>query len=190
MLNRLDLFGIGVEVGVFRGEFAKIILERWRGDLLALVDPWQNLPNYKDSWNLPDGDMEANYRITIEAMRPFTHRVKLLRMNSLEAAKRFSDESCDFVYIDANHSYDSVRLDLAAWYPKVRKGGLFGGHDYFNAIADENLEPIRNDSSSELSPAVLSSYGVKAAVDEFASRQQVQIAITDEDEPTWYFRKR
>jgi hypothetical protein len=40
--------------------------------------------------------------------------------------------SLDYVYIDADHSYKSVQEDLIAWYPKVKVGGLFAGHDWWN----------------------------------------------------------
>jgi hypothetical protein len=30
-----------------------------------------------------------------------------------------ADEGLDFVYLDAGHSYGSVKADLEAWYPKL-----------------------------------------------------------------------
>jgi hypothetical protein len=54
---------------------------------------------------------------------------KSIRSHSWEAADRFNDESCYFVFIDADHSYESVLKDLNAWYPKVKSNGIFGGHD-------------------------------------------------------------
>ena len=42
----------------------------------------------------------------------------------------FVDESVRFVFIDADHSYDAVLSDLKEWWPKLRKGGIFAGHDY------------------------------------------------------------
>lgn len=48
---------------------------------------------------------------------------------SVAAAQRFTDASVDLVWIDADHSYEAVRDDIAAWRPKVRAGGIIGGDD-------------------------------------------------------------
>jgi hypothetical protein len=47
-----------------------------------------------------------------------------------KAASRFEDNSVDFVFIDADHEYESVKKDISAWYPKVRSGGVIAGHDF------------------------------------------------------------
>jgi len=51
---------------------------------------------------------------------------------SEEAVKQFDDEYFDFVYIDADHSYEEVTKDMEMWYFKVRDGGMIAGHDYVN----------------------------------------------------------
>jgi predicted O-methyltransferase YrrM len=51
-------------------------------------------------------------------------------LDSLEASKLYEDESLDYVFIDAAHDYKSVKKDITAWLPKVKKGGILSGDDY------------------------------------------------------------
>ncbi len=59
----------------------------------------------------------------------FHGRAKLIREKSWIAADQFDDKSIDLVYVDGDHTYEGVAKDLAAWYPKVRKGGIICGDD-------------------------------------------------------------
>ena len=49
---------------------------------------------------------------------------------SVDGAKLFDDSSVDLVFIDANHTYEHVKEDIEAWYPKIRDGGILSGHDF------------------------------------------------------------
>ena len=60
----------------------------------------------------------------------FPDRAELLVMTTHEAAAHVPDGSLDFVFIDADHSYEAVADDISCWRPKVRVGGWLGGHDY------------------------------------------------------------
>ena len=70
----------------------------------------------------------------------------LIRKSSLDAASDFEDGSLDFVYIDANHAFEYVVADIAAWTPKVRDGGVVSGHDYihryFPSVALHVIEAV------------------------------------------------
>lgn len=57
-------------------------------------------------------------------------RVTFLHGESTRCAQGFADESIDLVFIDADHSEQAVAADLAAWTPKVKRGGVIAGHDY------------------------------------------------------------
>jgi predicted O-methyltransferase YrrM len=39
-------------------------------------------------------------------------------------------EKFSFIFIDANHEYESVKKDLNNYYAKLNEGGIFAGHDY------------------------------------------------------------
>jgi predicted O-methyltransferase YrrM len=56
--------------------------------------------------------------------------IRFVRGYSDEVARRFENESFDLVFIDADHTEEWVSRDLAAWMPKVKRGGVIAGHDY------------------------------------------------------------
>lgn len=129
---------VGVEVGVFAGDLSKRLL--LRPDLkLTMVDSWEE--HGVDSEYAKSGDFhgvlsrsaqDSYYKHTMEVTRFAGERAVILRKSSIEAAKDFEDGSLDFVFLDADHTYEAVRADIAAWYPKVKRGGLLCGHDYAN----------------------------------------------------------
>lgn len=134
-LNANNLVGEGVEIGVQEGENAENILALWQGRTLHLVDPWIKWPEmmYQDRTN--DIDFEAALAKTRERMGKFGERARIHRLPSAAASRMFGrgqEAWFDFVYLDGNHSYDSVVEDLKNWYPLVAPGGLIGGHDYLN----------------------------------------------------------
>jgi predicted O-methyltransferase YrrM len=51
-----------------------------------------------------------------------------LRGLSQEVGRRF-DLPIDFLFIDADHSYEAVKADWSLWFPKVKKGGYIALHD-------------------------------------------------------------
>ena len=59
------------------------------------------------------------------------HYTRAYHLGSLDAARLFADESVDFVFLDAYHSYEAVKADITHWLPKVKPGGVLAGHDYF-----------------------------------------------------------
>jgi hypothetical protein len=98
------------------------------------------------------GYRDVNYDEFLRVMAPVMHVVKTLRMASLEAATLYEDNSLDFVFVDATHTYDNVKLDIQAWLPKVKPGGLLTGHDYGGGVkqAVDELLPDRTITNDDL----------------------------------------
>lgn len=72
------------------------------------------------------GNMAREYNNNIA---PVNHIVRTLMMTTNQALDFYNDESIDFLFHDASHEYEDVVKDLRAWMPKIKIGGLFGGHD-------------------------------------------------------------
>ncbi|NMC63232.1 MAG: class I SAM-dependent methyltransferase [SAR324 cluster bacterium] len=116
--------GAGVEIGVFDGGTSWYLLSSFPQLTLLSVDPYKAYSEY-DQERLKQAEDRARSRL-----QPFGERSRLIKATSVEAAIALPDNTFDFVFIDGDHSYEAVREDLKAWYPKVRPGGLFSGHDY------------------------------------------------------------
>ena len=59
--------------------------------------------------------------------------VSLVIAESVAASRLFADLSIDWVHLDARHDYESVKADIAAWLPRVKRGGWLSGDDYEEA---------------------------------------------------------
>lgn len=124
-----------VELGTWQGASAVPVarmIARW-GGTLTCVDTWSGQLN-EDGGTLPDKApvmLLSCARAMVDA--GVSASVRLIPAMTADAAKVWS-EPIDFLYIDADHSYDGVMADLEAWVPHVRSGGLIVGDDYGNAI--------------------------------------------------------
>lgn len=115
------------EVGVYMGRGTSL----WNVELLnANVDyAYYAIDHFNGSSEHIKSDTIPDYERALEYIKPYS-KVKVLRAESIEASKTFTDGFFDIVYIDASHEYEYVKQDILAWLPKVRKGGYLCGDDY------------------------------------------------------------
>jgi cephalosporin hydroxylase len=125
-----------VEVGSWQGRstayLADAVVRSGKTIALYAVDIWDD--RYKDPAYAEEMARLKRplYQIFRDNMRQcgVDGLVRAMKMPSELAARQFADESLDFVFIDADHSYEGVSRDIRAWYPKVRPFGYIGGHDH------------------------------------------------------------
>jgi hypothetical protein len=134
-LDRYELLkfmpdGVTAEIGVATGRLSKIIIENNKPKKLYLIDAWKNFDiGYYDENMVDDDSHEKRYQSVKEHFAT-NQSVILVRDYSTEAAKQFEDEFFDWVYIDADHSYDGCITDLKAYNKKVKQTGYIWGHDW------------------------------------------------------------
>lgn len=118
-------FQSGVEVGTLYGDSAEIWCSVNPKMKLNCVDPYGD---YIKTHRKRDPD--GVYKATSELLAKYD--VTMIRKTSFAAVDGFKDGSLDFVHIDGDHLFDAVMMDLIAWAPKVRVGGIIALHDYFS----------------------------------------------------------
>ena len=170
LIKLLPKNSIGVEIGVWKGQFSKILLETIQPKMLYLIDPWEG--------NIPSGDKNGNNIVSIDGPEYFIQHIlpEFLPIDNVKVLKAYSsilqllpDNYLDWVYVDGDHQYESVQYDLEISYPKLKQGGIIMGHDYTN----------------KMFPTVV------RAVDEFCQKYNLEIEyITEDGCPTYYITKK
>lgn len=152
----------GAEIGVFRADTSVHLLKAFPELHLVCVDPFIEYTEHEhDKSQAVMSECERTARARLE---PFCGRVTLIKDCSVPAAAPQPNESLDFVFIDAIHSFEAVLSDLEAWFPKVRRGGLVAGHD-------------------------VSWGGVREAVEQFLGAHNLAGFFTPSTSDVWFFLK-
>jgi len=110
-----------VEVGAYKGRTTDALCRNCPRTVWA-VDTWEGTPGQLDE-KKPGEDLFTEFRRNIGS-RP---NLKILCSTSLDAARTMNGNISDMTFIDADHHYEAVKADIAAWLPLT--GRLICGHD-------------------------------------------------------------
>ncbi len=149
--ERLDV----VEIGVGAGYTSVSLLWAFPTLHLAMVDPYEihkEMRPHEKNQKFLRSKLESATHLTAK----YGRKIQILA-RSQDAARYFRDGHFDCVYVDALHGYEDVRLDLHAWWPKLREGGVFAGDNYDGRWDKRGI------------------WGVKRAVDEFADQNRYEV---------------
>lgn len=160
-----------VELGVLAGKSSCFLAVEAhnadRGLRTVHVDSFPIIPPTHDVWSKghalrDDGTLYATAWANLVATQ--ADRWELWRMDQEVAAGKIADSSAWAVWLDTDHAYGSSLRTLRAWWPKVKPGGWFGGHDYGHAWFP----------------------GLKTAVDQWARAERVEVEVRG---MSWIVRK-
>jgi predicted O-methyltransferase YrrM len=148
--------GTIIELGVAAGEFAAELLAENPAITYIGIDRWS------------DHHDEAEMQLAMSDLWQWRDRVGFHRMTFTEALPIFPHGYADMVYCDGYaHTGQEGGQTLEDWYPVVKPGGIFAGHDY----------------CPEYQPTV-------DAVDAFCVRHGLELSIIDDGKhPSWWVRK-
>lgn len=113
MLRRLPRGGRVCELGTFRGDFARQILD--------IVAP--------EELHLVDVTFDACRRDVLDDPAVRRHETMTTAFLAQSAAAEF-----DWIYVDADHGYDAVVADIAAAQARVKPGGLLVFNDFARIV--------------------------------------------------------
>jgi len=129
VLEKFPAGGTWVELGSWMGRSAAYcvveLINREKLGPFYCIDTWDGGIEHL-GWKELD-TLEQDFQRNIEPVRD---HVTVIRSESWRPAETFADDTVDFCYVDAGHTYEAVMKDLQAWWPKIRPGSYFGGDDY------------------------------------------------------------
>jgi hypothetical protein len=114
LVGRLPRGGRIAEVGVLAGDFSQILLEECVPAELHLVDM----------------HLHSHQIATRFAEQVDSGQVVLHEGDSSQVLKRLPDQYFEFIYIDADHSYEGVKRDIKVAKQKIRHDGFLVFNDY------------------------------------------------------------
>jgi len=151
-----------VEIGVDRGEYSQHFFNSWYGHTYFGVDDYARHFDHSLS-------REGDFHAAVSKYSAHSGRARLILESSVVVAEKihlYTPPPIDWVYIDADHSYEAVKTDIKIWWEKLSDRGILAGHDY-----------------DETHP------GVMRAVQEFADEIDGTVYLTHEVLPSWYIYK-
>ena len=107
-----------VEIGTFEGKTTGLLAKNSAGTVYS-IDPC-----FKGRLGLSYGEVIAKSYCRKLGL----NNVEFIKGYSHEVAPAFA-EMIDLLFIDADHSYESIKRDWHDWVPKVRHGGIVALHD-------------------------------------------------------------
>lgn len=123
-----------VEIGSWVGESAIAMHQGFGpfGGTVFCVDTWEGSLTDMSSVIAKEVGFEKLFDVFKDNVGDLLDKsIKVFRGESVQVASEFEDpQNVDMVFIDADHSYNSVKADIQAWLRHVAPTGIIAGHDW------------------------------------------------------------
>jgi len=134
LISHFDTDITGIEIGTGTAQTTEwILLTVPKLKLLYTIDPYQHDEMSQFEAHAPIEKQEEWKRIAESKLALLSDRVIRI-IDTSDNATNILPNEVDFVWIDGDHTSSQVKKDLINYFPKVKKGGIFGGHDYQHVI--------------------------------------------------------
>lgn len=142
-----------VEVGSWKGKSTAFAATEiiWSNKPITMyaIDTWEGSDEeaHKVDKYIQDGTLFPLFMANLQPVWAWEdlnerHILKALRGDSSTLANTFLDNSIDLLVLDGDHSFDGVRKDITAYWPKVKQGGTIVFDDYNWSGVHENVDDL------------------------------------------------
>jgi predicted O-methyltransferase YrrM len=135
-----------IEIGSWKGCSTSIIatiVRQYKNSKLYCIDHWMGNLN---TGHIKEAENNVIYNIFLNNMKKLEllDVIEIIKSDSHTPANRFDNESIDFIFIDADHTYDFFKKDILLYWPKLKVNGIMCGHDssVFYSKSNDNIKCI------------------------------------------------
>jgi predicted O-methyltransferase YrrM len=138
---------IGVEVGCLHGRSSYAISVAINKGKLYSIDLWDNRETYDSTYSdedivkykLPHKGLRNSLEFFLENTKDRKNIIPI-QGGSPEIVQDWT-MPIDFIFLDASHKNPNDRDNIDFWLPKIKPGGMFLGHDWYEdrRLPDVNL---------------------------------------------------
>lgn len=129
VIDQFPAGGTWVELGSWMGRSAAYcvveLINKNKLGKFYCVDTWNGGIEHRGWKEL--ATLEEKF---YDNIKPIQQHITTIKSESWAASEQFKNQSIDFCYVDAGHTYECVIQDLQAWWPKIKSGCYFAGDDY------------------------------------------------------------
>jgi hypothetical protein len=126
------------EIGVMDGNTAAYLLSRFPNCFVYMIDPWKVITEYhatlgnREQAKWKQREYDRMYERSLQVTDFAKERRQVLRCCSLDIVHTISDSSLHLAFLDGDKRKEVLALELLAWWPKIKPGGILCGHDWGN----------------------------------------------------------
>ena len=125
------------EIGVGYGDFSKKIIQALEPNLFVAIDTFDGDEN--DKWGAPLKEHKMShkeYYLYNVGLLNGQQTIETFRGLSWDGIAKYDDLFFDYIYVDADHSYECVKKDITAASSKVKVGGYMQCNDFTHFDTD------------------------------------------------------
>lgn len=152
----------GIEIGIKEGMNCIAFLECCDNvSFMIGIDPFAPYNDLGYHWTAEEQESILGHLRKNVTLRGLDDRFQHIRLPSNNAASQISDGSIDFVFIDGQHTCESIQQDLDMYWPKLVSDGIMAGHDWQYVGSHVQEWRLRNVVSTDLQMLPLSSWAFR-----------------------------